>query len=200
MTGARVFTERIAAIDPDRIRSLYEVGLLSASEIATYLGISKATVYRLMERHGIKVRSKHDAGRIARSGNTFDDAQAARLYEAGYSVNDIVPILKCSRNTLFLSLHKNGVKVRSKSEAGTLRRNSSQRRSPHARCLVGIEKCAICGLTDRLERHHIDADASNDDTDNLIWFCWEHHVFLEWLITKALDGLRRAELSSSLRC
>lgn len=176
-------------IDAVELRRLYVDCSMSAPAIAAELGCNENTVYRALRKHGISVRSKRDAGRMARTGTTFDDREAARLYRAGWSGKRIAAHLHASKSTVFLSLERQGIQRRGKREAACLHRNAAARRSSHPRNLVGTEACAICGVTDGLEVHHVNADRSDDSEGNLLWLCWEHHVFVEWLVHRALAGL-----------
>lgn len=178
--------------DAEWLSREYVNGLRTAADIASELGCHKETIYRWLRHHGIPVRPKRRAMRLARSGVDFDDAAAAAMYVAGASAGDIAVRLGASKTTVFGALHRQGVHVRSKREAGLRRRDASQRRMPRPSRLVGdLSQCAACGRQDSLEVHHVNADCSDDRSENLIALCWEHHVLVEYLITRALHGLRQ---------
>ena len=159
--------------------------------IAEDVGCSKATVYRYLGIHGIPIRSKPQASRLAKSGVDLDEAQVARLYAEGYSTNDLEAMFRSSKGTILAAIRRQGVRVRSKQEAGALHRSAAGRRRPHPRHQVGVAECAICGEKRGLEQHHVNADRTDSSPSNLIWLCWEHHVFVEWLVDRAVTGIRR---------
>lgn len=37
------------------------------------------------------------------------------------------------------------------------------------------EKCQVCGASDEIEVHHVDGDRSNNDLENLVPLCENHH-------------------------
>jgi IS30 family transposase len=184
--------------DADWLAREYVGNLRPAGEIASELGCSKETIYRHLRRHGIPIRPKRRAMRLARNGVDFDDAAAAAMYQAGASASDIAVRLSASKTTVFGALERQGVKIRSKREAALRRRDTSQRRMPRPSRLVGeLSRCAACGTQDSLEVHHVNADCSDGHPNNLMALCWEHHTLVEYLITQALLGIRRREVGGS---
>lgn len=171
----------------------------SGKSIASELGCRSCTVYAALRKHGIPVRTKSQAGRLGKSGTDFDDARMAALYEAGASTNDLKRMFGASPNTVLDALRRQGVKVRTKKEAAHLHRNVKQRRLPRSSEMIGVvTRCAACDRTENLELHHVNADATDNRKENLIALCWEHHMLLEMLITKALCGLRIQGIVKSL--
>lgn len=63
---------------------------------------------------------------------------------------------------------------------------------------MGNERCAECGATDDLHRHHIDGDHDNDVVGNLQWLCCScharHHAEEYWA-----SPANRASHSAALR-
>jgi len=177
--------------DGEWLRSKYEDELMDGTRISALLGCDRNTVYRAMKRHNIPVRGKPRASRLARSGSDFDEARCCEMYVTGFSTNEIARALGASKASILASLRRNAVTVRSKSEASRLRRDSSRRRTPPPRELLGkLDKCAICGVTRHLEIHHVNGAADDNRSRNLMALCWEHHIFIEYLVTRALNNLR----------
>lgn len=187
---------RIPLSAADELRRLYEVELLNCREIAERWGIGEVTVLRALKRFRIAVRAKPLASRLVRSGALFDEAEMARLYREGYSTHELTRMFSSSPNTVLATLRRQGVRIRSKREAAFLRRDATARKHVPIQEAIGVlQECAICFSQRQLEIHHIDGCADNNQSENLLALCWEHHVFIEYLVRKAVDGRRRAARS-----
>lgn len=192
----RIFVE---LDDADWLRRKYETERLNAVEIARELGCTADTVYRAMRKHGIASRPKWQATRMAKSGCDLDEAKAAELYRAGASTTDLTKLFGSSSNTILAALKRQGVKTRSAREAQLIRRNVAARRMPKASAMVGVTaRCAACGRSDGLELHHVDGDISNNADSNLLALCWEHHMLVELLVTRALQGAKLRGILNAL--
>lgn len=181
--------------DAEWLRSQYETELRAGTSIAAELGCKYNRVYRALRMHGIPIRPKSRAQRLAKSGRDFDDAEAARLYLSGLGTTAIANELHASITTVMASLERQGIPRRSRQEAGRRRRDVTQRRLPIPKTLLGnVTRCMACERTDCLERHHVNADPEDNREENLVALCWEHHVLVEWLVAKAITGLRDREI------
>lgn len=177
-------------ISPEELRTLYVEELWSAKDIAARFVCSPTAILKRLDELGIPRRSHVDRCRLAKSGSLFDDAEAARMYQEGFSSNDITRTLGASKSTVLASLRNQGVPIRSKREAATLRRNTGERKRPKPSALRGVRECMICGGKESLELHHLNGIRSDDRPVNHVWLCWEHHLAVEYLIGQALIGLR----------
>lgn len=157
------------------------------------------SVYRALGVHGISIREKSRAMRLAKSGVDFDEDAAVRLYEAGMGSGDIAHHLRSSKATVLAAIHRRGVCVRSKTEASRRRRDVTQRRLPRPSSMLGIvDRCLACERTDFLEIHHVNADPEDNRPENMVALCWEHHMLVEYLVGKAVSGLRRRGILSTV--
>jgi DNA-binding CsgD family transcriptional regulator len=178
--------------DRELLRRLYLDEMKTGKEIARLLGFSPALVYRRLSEFGL-TRTKRQSCRLAKSGTLLDERLIADLYRKGCSTNDLGRRFGMSPNTVLLVLREQEVQIRTKSEASTLRRPTKKRRSPHPRTLLGTDKCAICGVGERLEQHHVNGLHDDNRPENVLPLCWEHHLFIEYLVAKALHGIRSRE-------
>jgi DNA-binding CsgD family transcriptional regulator len=183
-------------MDPVWLRTAYELNLRTARDIADEIGCSRATVYRALERNGIRVRTRAEAMQLARAGRirTVDvELEAVRLYRAGYSSNEIALRCRLGKTDVFKILKRHGVQTRNKKECGLLRRDTANRQRPRAKDMIGVlSECLVCGSTRFLEAHHLDGNRADSSRDNLVALCWEHHSMVEFFISKALRGINRA--------
>lgn len=134
------------------IYNYYIVQNHTRKETADAIGCCEATLYKAFQRFGIKKPWSDRPNRRPGHGNKgmFSPESIQRLSELHKGENN------AQYNHNIDELTDNGGRLRSRKS-------------------IDIERCAVCGVTDNLEVHHIDHNPKNYDPDNLEVLCAAHH-------------------------
>lgn len=177
-------------LSPELLHREYWENGKSLTEIGEMLGISFSAVANEMNRLGIPRRTIRAA-----KHKEIDPVALSEAYAAGASLAALSREHGVRSETIGALLRSQGVEIRSQAEgsrvAAARRRASTPERrriSTALRRRIKTE-CAICGTTDGLELHHLNADRSDNAPANLIALCAAHHSAVEWFIRKATPGI-----------
>jgi len=121
-----------------KVIELYQSGL-GAHRIAKKLEIGKKTVYRILNRHNIKI----DKGRTIRKLSTSDINKAIALYVAGNNLSKIAKLFNVDDETIRYHLKKSKVDRRNPADALSAIPHSNQQQVIDWRVKDGLSSYQI---------------------------------------------------------